>query len=51
MTRDLLVAPLKMLCLGPCGEILTLTLAKKYKKYKQNVLSMMVSTLYAFNLQ
>ena len=51
MTRDLLVALLKMLCPGPLLKTLTLTLTKNCKKYEHTIFLLMASGFYDSNLQ
>ena len=51
MTRKLLVACLKMLCLGTLLRNPVLDIDKYLKKYKQIVFLLIVSALYESNLQ
>ena len=51
MTRNLLAAPLKIICSGTLLENHALTLTKIYQKYKQTALLLMTFTFYKSNLQ
>ena len=50
MTRDILVAPLKILCRGTLLKNRDLDIDKNYKKWKQTFFLLMVSAFYESNL-